>query len=242
MSLLDIRRHFIQITGRYDLIVDETTYANNGADAYIQAGQQWLDRRSDILKQEGVSYFTLTQGAWYKIIERVRVIDQLWLTVLGSDRLELKRTSLRTLREYFTQDPALITEGVPCEYALMPFRDIPEQVDETIVEQFLSNTYTEAVYHGGYVCVVFTPPVQAQSLLEVRGKFHQPKLTLDADINYWTEELPFVLTLAACRALEITYRNKAGVEDWEQAITNELAYLEFDLADQESSGITQIEG
>ena len=46
-TLKDIRTLFVKRTGRYDLVVNTTDWADNGADAYILAGSKMLDRREE---------------------------------------------------------------------------------------------------------------------------------------------------------------------------------------------------
>ncbi len=42
MSLLSIRTQYVKISGRYDLVVDTSAYADNGADFFIQSGQRYI--------------------------------------------------------------------------------------------------------------------------------------------------------------------------------------------------------
>jgi len=43
MNLLEIRTEFIKQSGRYDLVTDATSWADNGANFYINSGQDYLD-------------------------------------------------------------------------------------------------------------------------------------------------------------------------------------------------------
>lgn len=239
MSLLDVRRQFIQFTGRYDLITDEETYRNNGADFFIQSGQSWLDKIAQIYKSESRHYSSVAIGEWYKLISNCRAVHEVWVSTAES-RKELKRYSYREFRTAYPKTPTLADAGTIHAYAPGILRASPETTGIITVDKFGPLEFTEVGNYWPLTGILFMAPPNEPVTLEVLGNFSQPKLTLDTDKNYWTEEQPFILTLAACRAVEISYRNTTGVLDWEGAVRNELQGLEFDLVDQESHGITQI--
>ena len=72
MTLLSVRQRFVDLSGRYDLVIDSINWANNGADFFIQAGQRWLDRSGIIPKSDSKYYKALAEGAWYDLIPDCR--------------------------------------------------------------------------------------------------------------------------------------------------------------------------
>ena len=224
MPLLAVRKDFIVFSGRYDLIIDQIDYADNGADNFIRAGQRWLDRTSVIYKATGTTIITLNEGEWFVDLP-CRTISKVWADN-GECEWDLCKKEYKHLRKYFPGDPDTMQAGKPEYYSIAPIRLIPE-----------SGTTTYP-----FTKLIFMPPAPAGTQLHIEGTFLQPTLTDDDSTNFWTEQEPLILTMAACRALEISYRNKEGVADWETAIKTELLGLEMDLAELESNEFTQMWG
>lgn len=242
MSLLNIRKDFIEFSGREDLVTDTVAYADNGADKFIRAGQRWLDRTFTIGKQEARLFSTLAIGDWYSLLTSCRAVHEVWMSNLTNGKWKLDRVDISELRRCVGDDPGSIDAGQSLTYSTASLRSIPEVVGTITIDKFGSVVYSTTGNHYTFNGLVWLPPIDAITTLEVQGNFYQPILTNNTDLNYWSEEEPFVLVLAACRALEISYRNNQGVSDWEAAISRELIGLEFDLADQESSEYHSMEG
>lgn len=365
MPLLDIRKQFIIFSGRYDLIVDEDEYVDNGADFFIRSGQRWLDRFGHIYKAEARWYETLTAGDWFTSIPS-RTVREVWVSDNTGNKWQLRKMEYKHLRHKYRTDPGRLCPSKPRHYAVTPIRTIPEITDSILFDRYDGVQYDNRVnaeyvsmrslvgdlwtlvidpahqitmlagpapelFHGTVIFnkypgvildsismfasnepgirmwmypdisgqlyidfvqppgssidvgtqlnlnsvimtadsitldtlsqasvvvgpsiigvphyadtgLVFLPPAQEGMELEVLGAFEQPELKLDTDTNYWTEEQPIILVMAACRSLEMSYRNKEGVADWEAAIKGEILGLEFDLAETESNEFTQMEG
>jgi hypothetical protein len=242
MTLIAIREQFVKFTGRYDLVVDTDEWQDNGADFFITSGQRWLERRATVRKSSARHYVALEVGAWYALIPSCRAIHEVWVSNAVGEKWKLTKKSLTELRNEFADSPTLIDSGALLYYCPVSVRVSPEEVDITQIDHFGTEVFETDTDHFSFDGLVFLPPAEESLALEVHGNFFQLKLEEDNDANYWSEEEPFILVLAACRALEISYRNTAGVRDWESAIDDELRGLEFDLVDQQSSEISRIEG
>lgn len=242
MSLVAVREAFIKYSGRYDLVVDTVDWEDNGADFYIRAGQKWLDATYLIGRSKATYYATIGAGGWYAIIPSARVIYEAWLSNTTNVRWELERKNLAGLRDLFPGSIADSDRGRAQFYAPIHLRNVPEVLNQITVDDLGETAYTVAGEIYSYNGLLFGPPTEEQVQVEVNGLFYQPPLVDDDDVNYWSEELEHVLVKAACRELESKYRNKAGREDYEEAIRSDLLGLEFDLADSESQGISQMEG
>lgn len=243
MTLQAVRKQFINMSGRFDLVDDTVQYGDNGADFYIQSGQDWLDVQGDIYKANGRAYQTKVIGDWYALIQYVRAIHTVWVSNSDGVKWKLEKTDLDSLRSYYPKDPVLIDSGPPCIWAPVTARVLPEVADEVTIDQFGSTIYTEiATDHHTYNGLIWMPPTDEAITLEVHGSFFQPRLSADGDKNYWSERYPFILVMAALRTLEISYRNTEGKNDWERAIASELIGIELDWADQESQEYQRMEG
>lgn len=247
MSLLALRKEFVEFTGRYDLITDPVSFADKGADKFIRAGQRWLDRTFELASKNASYYTTLAIGDWYKLLPTIRTIRSIWMSNDTNGRWELEPRSVGELLDCTTTDLAATNHGQPLFYAHKPLRTIPESLITITVDEFGNNDYTvgdvdDPYAHYNYNGIIWTPPLATASNLEVSGNFLNVTLTANNDKNYWTEQEPHVLVMAACRALEQSMRNFEGVRDWENNIKGDIIGLEFDLADQESEGLQQMRG
>lgn len=105
MTLLELRKLFVERTGRYDLVTDYAggDYSDNGADMFINAGLRWIDWKAT----------TQRAHAWYRAdigtrdfklyFGRARSIKEVWL-VDEDGRTPLERKSLGWLRENYGSD------------------------------------------------------------------------------------------------------------------------------------------
>ena len=255
MPLVTARQHLVELSGRYDLVVDDINWGNNGADFFIQSGQRWLDRNA-VIYQSGAKYFkTVAQGAWYDLIPNCRAIHEVWISNSSGSKWKLQRRDygdilyevsvtagqatdplvpLTIYQGNSLVDPGGISAGAPINYTPVVLRTVPDAGGIATIDQFGPAVYTAGSQYD-VDGVIFLPPATVGHVLEVRGLFYQPKLINDTDKNYWTEREEFALVLAACRAIEVSLRNQQGVADWESAIRSELQGIEFDLVDEESA-------
>jgi hypothetical protein len=240
MPLIDIRIQFIQYTGRYDLVIDTIDYDNAGADTFIVAGQRWLDRTFEVNGSKGRDDTFLDIGNWFTLVPDVRVIESVWVSLVTGERYPLKYLSMMDFRASFGKDPIGITNGRVNYYTPIFFQKIPASYD-ALIDVIGSNEYIVST-PVGYNGLLFMPPTDAQVNLEVHGKFYQPRLQNNSDANLWSEAYPTALVMAACRQVEISYRNQQGVSDYEAGITGELRGAEFDLVDSETNNMPRLKG
>jgi hypothetical protein len=242
MSLLSVRTMFAQYSGRYDLIVDRITFANKGADFFIRAGQQYLDRTYDIFKAESRFYTELVPSSWYILVPDARVVENVYISNSAGARAELRRISLTEYKRVFRSDPGMSDNGCSGAYCVSNLRVTPQSPTTITIDRWETNTYSAAGTEYNNTGILISPAISSDSTCEIYGKFYQPKLLLDSDANVWSEQYEAVLAMAACRELEMSYRNTVGVKDWETSITSELHGVELDNADQESNFITKFRG
>ena len=264
MTLLVTRQHLVELSGRYDLVIDSINWANAGADFFIQAGQRWLDRSGIIPKSTSKYYKVLAEGAWYDLIASCRNIKEVWVSNNDGNKWKLNKRELGDML-YFSandasfrneslipldvrgdnilKDPGQLTAGSPINYSPVVIRTMPEALGVVTIDRFGPVVYNDSTQdHYNLDGIVFLPPAKAGHVLEVTGQFYQPRLVNDADRNFWTEQEEFILVLAACRAIEVTMRNQQGVADWEKAIYSETQGIEFDVVEEESAESFGIQG
>lgn len=242
MTLLATRTQFAKITGRYDLVTDAVAFADNGADFYINAGQLYLDRLETIKKSYSRVFESVTSGEWYILFQLCRAIKEVWASNSDGEKWKLDKIDFDILRAAYAEDPANLDSGEPLYYAPIMIRKTPEVASTVTIDYFGSTEYTEAVDHYEYNGLVFMPPADGNYTIEINGLFYQPKLTVDASKNYWTEVHPLVLVMAAARALEVVYRNSEGVRDWDASIKAELFGLGQDLVEEDIADVGEMEG
>jgi hypothetical protein len=240
MPLIDIRKQFIEFSGRYDLVLDTTDFDNNGADTFITAGQRWLDRTYEVLGSVERFDTLLDIGNWYALITDARVIESVWVSLVTGERYPLCYLSMSDFRASFSKDPIEITNGRISYYTPVFFYKVPDSYD-VLIDAIGNNEYVVSTPMGynGLLCM---PPTDQQINLEVHGKFYQPKLVNNNDANLWSEAYPTALVLAACRQVEISYRNQTGVKDYEAGIEGELRGAEFDLVDSQTNQMPHLKG
>jgi len=230
MSLLEVRKKFIRETGRFDLVMANTTtqFANStnevtgGADGYIREAQDFLDRRMSFGKDEAEITFTLSTGAWTKDLQNIRAIRAVGLSD-GQDEemVFLKRSSLREMREAFGDENSSlgnVSPGQPSRWTIGFLR--VGGMTPTVASE--SNTR-----------LVVMPPADRTYTLRVQALFKSSALTNDASVSFWTENHPQVLVWAAQYILEVSYRNREGANAILANIDEALAGIDNDLVEQE---------
>lgn len=242
MSLVEVREQFAKISGRHDLVVDTTDWADNGADFYINAGQMFLDRLANFKKSRSRVFTEITSGDWYALFQSCRSIKEVWISNSDGEKWKLIKKDFDIIRAAYAEDPANLDSDDPLYYAPINLRRSPETADTITVDFFGATEYTETGDHFEYNGIVFMPPVDDTMTLEIRGLFYHPKLSDDDDENYWTEVHPIILVMAACRALEVISRNTEGVNDWTNSIKAELFGLELDEVEEDSAEVDDMEG
>jgi hypothetical protein len=248
MALIDIRTKFIQLSGRFDLVVSPITFTpDNGADFFIKAGQRLLDNLQD------TKFFwykkNLTAGQGVIDVPYLRVVKEVWLAN-AEGRSQLEKKSLGWIRENYGEPFSAQDRGTPIYWA--------QGVNQLSIAQealTTANYTTEFTYgaddlifsdelSGGhhYTSLLLAPVSNVTSTLEVLGKFFGSLLTADTSKSFWTEQYPEVLVRAALYQLEVFYRNTEGAKDWRTAIEEDIMGIDHNLVDEQITGLTQLDG
>lgn len=247
MTLLSVRTLFTQLSGRYDLVqtVDENEFSNNGADKYIQAGQDMLDRMANFKFSPKRIYKSLESGIWYATFYRCRALKEVWVSN-ATARYELVKKSFHEIRDYYGTPFGSIEDErsedslyyAPCVSLLGPGAD-----DQTVltIDNFGGTSTTTADSTYTYNAIVVAPPFAEDVTLELLGLFYSNYLSADTDRSVWTEMHEMILVWAALYMLEVSYRNTNGAKDWYEAISREIISLDMDGVEEDITGVDQIE-
>ena len=239
MNLLEVRTQFVKITGRYDLVTDTSSWDNNGADFFLQAGQNMIEKLvGDLPESEGRLWKTLTSSEYYvNFQQRCRMIFEVWAND-DSDRVELERKSWPELKELYPSALADIDTGYPLYYCIAKLREI-DATDKNATGVFFNSTLATSTNFRG---IVIMPPVDTSYDIEVYGKFLQPELSSDDIENFWTLTYPEILIRAAMYQMELSYRGRQAVGRLLESLMLEISEIDKDAVEEATRNFNQIGG
>lgn len=220
-TLKDVREKVVEMSGRYDLVVDTTDYEDNGADFYIRAGQKVLDTLLDTPQSSEERVLPVSSGDYKLELTEVRAIKNIW--AVNDDGIsKLEKKTMTWIRDQYGYGQQLedVDTGKPLYYTT--YRP--------------QNSHPLAFKHY----ILFMPPSDGNYDLKVEGMFYSDYLKENNDTNYWTIEWPMTLVQAAMYVMERMYRNTEGANDHWAAIQRDLQGIDFDVAAQDSAEATQM--
>jgi hypothetical protein len=234
MTLVEIRQKFVELSGRYDLVSSTTTWADSGANFFITAGQNFLDRLINIPETMASVFYAVAANQYsLSFQQRCRSIKEVWVNNTDS-RYQLEKKTLKELKENYVGVVSTIDVGMPLYYCIAGMRAL-ETSEKLSLGTFLNLTNLEGDGKHNYRGIIIAPPLDVEYIVEVIGQFYQPVLLYDTSQNYWTLEVPELLLKAALYQLEIFYRNSEGANDWLRAIQLEISDIEKDVVEEETS-------
>jgi hypothetical protein len=237
MNLLELRTQFVKISGRYDLVVDTTAWADNGADFYINAGQNYLDRLRDTPKSYNSVFTALDAGEWYVTFARCRSIREVWINN-SEGRSQLAKRSMNWLYGQYTAPVSETDPGTPLYYCPARLRST-DNIDQDDLGVFFN--YIEDGSDSLRGILIFVP-ADEKIVVEVQGLFYSDELSVDVSESYWTLNWPETLVKASMYQLAIFLRDHRDADSWKTAIYSDLEGLDKDMVDESIAAITQIGG
>jgi len=90
--------------------------------------------------------------------------------------------------------------------------------------------------------IMWMPPTDAAYTLSILAQFRERELINPTDVNFWSSQLPGTLIQTSLMMLERFYRNTEGVRDHQAAILEDLRGLDFEIVEEEISGINTMQG
>jgi hypothetical protein len=239
MNLKEIRTQFVKISGRYDLVVDITDWADNGANYYIQAGQDMLERLIGTLPEsEGRIWETLAIGGYYVSFQkRCRTIKEVWVNT-SDKRYQLEKKDWEWLKGEYSGTISSSDNGSPLYYCPAKLREI-DVTDKGATGVFYNYTTSSSKDYRG---ILIFPATDEQIDVEILGNFYQSALSTDADSNVFTILHPDTLIKAAVYQLELFYKDRYKLKGILDAISLDTLEIGKDLVEEEIQDITHIEG
>jgi hypothetical protein len=248
MNLLQIRTKFRELSGRFDLVSD--TYADLGADFFINEGSKHLDRLHETQKSWGTSYKFLEVGKWAVSFPYCRAIKEVWVASTTA-RWQLEKKRLQDLLEgyinalndsYLPGPPSACTPGTPLYYSPCITRHIPENASAADLEAFIGYVDIPAGNAHEFNSILVNVPTDTKLTVMINGLFYSMELVNDTDENYWSAVHPMLLISSAMRMTEIVNRNTQGVNDWDNTINIASQQLGFDLVEEMIAEVDDMEG
>lgn len=225
MTLLEIRTNLVKLSGRYDLVVDTSGYADNGANFFIQAGQRMLDTLLDTPKSSAEFHEQLTAGDYLISLSEVRSITAVWAQSTSEGIHLLAKNTLDSIRNKYGYETTFdnLDQGFPQDWALAVTRD----------------QSANPVPQEGMKLLILPPPEETVDII-IEALYLSPQLTADGDESWWSLHYPDLLIQAALYKAETFLRNTQGANDWLNAIQRAVTAIDHDQVEQASAQVDQM--
>lgn len=221
MNLLELRKKFVEISGRYDIVLDTDNWSDNGANAYLNAAARYLNRRINIPTNFAKTGILLSAGCDSIVYSACRAVQQV---------------SIFSDSEYFLRYDANLIQngsGLPSAFKYCTFQHLPK-ISEIDISAYPLEQLNVLLEPCNYVNgIQLDKKADRPYLLTIYGIYHNTDLKEDTDVNYWSIEYPNLLLKVAMYELEVIYRNREGANTWMDAVEIDLAALDNDLVEHE---------
>jgi len=244
-DLAAARIKLVTSSGRYDLVVDGDISGNidNGANYYLQEGQDFLDELveipSSIRRWKGV----LATGQIQVEIQRLMSVNRLWIITTADGRTDLTDSYLTpdAMRKEYTTLTSGWESGTPTYWTMNRTGLAPEQIGLTSADFVTDGVLDyEDVRFGpdwGYSGILFAPRADVDYNLEVIGRFYSVKLEEDSDVSFWTQHKMSILINAARYKMESEFGNMARAVALLATLERDLSALDNVTVDRELIGL-----
>ncbi len=237
-----VRQKFVELSGRYDLVIP-TTWEDNGADFFINAGQKFLDRMLDSGKTIARYPVIVTAGTFIVKSVGIRAIQEVWCAN-ADGKTQLNLNTLQQIRTEYSEEFSSVDQGQPEYYAPAVLRPYPDTLASATgmynVSDLLLYNATAPSQHFSYNGIVIMPPADGTYTIEILGLFYSPTLsaTVNAGIwtqtmSFWTEIHPDVLIEAAIYKLHTLYNNTGAAADYKVSVIEDMMGIDHDAAQED---------
>lgn len=233
MLLSDLRKKFVKRSGRYDLI-DENG-ADNGADHFINAGQDLLDMLQDTPKCIRSHAIQTSAGSYTIELMRCIAVREVWMQSATVERYQLKEVERDWLKRYYSKPISEITNGVPAYWSYNVIGMSPEQIG--MDSDDFTGFYGMGDKHFGndweYDGLIYMAPADGIYTVEIIAKFFSPALEDDNSSSYWLTRFPEILLKAALAQHETSLGNSERFNDYLAALRLDLKIVDYILVEQD---------
>lgn len=240
MNLKEIRTKFIDLSGRFDLVMDTINYVDNGANFYVQGGLKWLDTQSEVKGHFGIVYRLLEAGSPSVTFKNSKVVTDVFIVDTGLEKTVVNYLPYDKFMEEYPKLRNTEDTGTPEYWTKMPVRAV-NKLEDTKINGYID--YMDLIdLSESYEGILLAPVPTVDCHLEVWGKFNADDLSEDEDYNWWTVNYPNIVIKAALRELDTFNHNTSGVNDWTNSLMMDLYGIEKDFVDADTYHISQMEG
>lgn len=222
MTLSEVRKMFVKITGRYDLVKDTESYEDDGADFMLNAGIRMLDSMFTHSKSYGTIRVSIESGEDVYRTDNVLSIEAIQVSS-DEGRVTLTHVSEQDITE---RDPdGSNSSGAPKYYAIHTGMRNPELGN--LEDEFKGESFR-----------IFPAPDEDITAY-VYGRLTIP-LKEEDDVNFWSSSYPETLITAGQYFIERFHRNSQGMADHMRAIRQDLRELDYNAIESQLGSITQM--
>lgn len=228
---------FIEHTGRTDLVVnfDSADYddaaTGPGARFYINQAIDFLDQQQETPQQRATHVATLAAGDFIVDLLNCRAVQKVYTKASGVDRLELIRVPFTDILYTYADRLTDTDQDSPAYWSIVDPRQAPEQYDDAVSSvdaEWLMDGLSEDTTR-----IVIMPPTDAALTVTIQGLFYSTTLTADTDVNWWTQNKPWLVVWVAKYILEGALRSSAGMKDLLAFIQPYIMGIDKDLVEQD---------
>lgn len=234
MTLTALRKLFVQHSGRYDLVTDPESYADNGANELIRGGLRFLCGYVYCPTEARRVELALAANTVSKLVPYARAIRSVAIADSDADggwTTLIKIDAVRLANEYknaeATEEPyhwavrgAETTETDTYDWRYLDYFDPP-----------LSYTSDLTVFVG--------PPPSQEITLGIEGLFEETLLEEQSQC-WWSIKHPLLVVTAAMMWAEVFNRNREGVRSFLEQIDVLSLPIARDQIEQDASENTQM--
>ena len=234
MNLYEARRTLASLSGRYDLVEDDTTEL---VDFFINEGSKYLDRITEVQKTWATHFRYMTVADWNVQFPYCRAVKEVWVATTEA-RWQLEKRDLQwMLANLMTELVTNLDTGNSLYYSPFLTKYIPPV--PAGISQYIDRITTEG---DRFNAVLILPPPDVQILVEVKGFFHADELLDKDDTNYWSIAHPSLLIMAALREVEVYNQNTSKIKLWNESIKTSTDEINKDLVEEIIAETDQMEG
>lgn len=231
-TLADIRKCVVDRTGRNDLVVDTTNYADDGIDSFINSAQRFLDQKLPVWKQTTDAFVIGAIGDKQLIVQNLRWVEAVY--IYDADTSGLVKMSENSYKEMITWFNDSAQSGQPAVWGhnvigvdpLLEGTFVPANFDA-------SDFMVEDSYHQNGI--ILSVAIETETTFQIFGKFWSPALVGDGDKSYWTVRHEHLLCLVTMYMISVSYNDHRAARDYLSEINRETTELDKDDVQLEMS-------
>lgn len=205
MTLKEIRKLFVQMSGRYDLVTDAESYDDNGANALIRGGLRYLSGAVVSPTETRRVELSLSAGTVSKLVPDARALHSVAVSDSDYDggwRVLEKITGTRLANEF---KDASASES-PIFWAV---RGTETEATDSYERRFL-DYFDPALSYSSDLKLYIGPPCSTDLTLGIEGLFVETMPEEHSEC-WWSIKHPLIVVTAAMMWAEVFNRNREGV-------------------------------